>query len=108
MNNNTTAYEDPEPFGLSHVDFGGAIGRSAFVITIVLLSAFCIASNAFVIYAVRCHPPLRKRNSNLWLSSLAATDIVVAILVMPGAAYLNVAGAWHLGKVGCKVRVTSL
>jgi hypothetical protein len=30
MNNNTTVYEDLEPFGLSLVDFGGPVGRSAF------------------------------------------------------------------------------
>ncbi len=86
---------------LHHLSRNGCIAFSAMV---AVLSIYAIISNGFVMYAVSWYLPLRCRNSNLWLSSLAATDIFVALLVTPVAAFYNSYGAWTLGSAGCKVR----
>ena len=94
-----------EPLGLGLVRGWTTAGeRFAFGASAAALILFSAVSNALVIHAVRCHRPLRRSSSNLWLASLAATDILMATAVIPFAAYFNLAGAWSLGRSACKVR----
>ncbi len=92
-----------EPYGLGLVHNWGIAQRLAFGAFAAVLIVLSVTSNTFVVYAVRHYRPLRK-NSNLWLSSLAVTDILMASAVMPFAAYFNLVGAWKLGAAGCRVR----
>ena len=88
-------------FGLSMVAFN-SVSEVLFVMFASALMVFTLASNPFVIYAVRNHPPLMKL-SNFWVSSLAVTDILMAAFVMPVATYFNTVGPWEMGGAMCKV-----
>ena len=88
-------------FGLSMVAFN-SVSEVLFVMFTSALMVFTLASNTFVIYAVRNHPPLM-RLSNFWVSSLAVTDILMAAFVMPVATYFNTVGPWEMGGAMCKV-----
>ncbi len=95
---------DYEPVGFGQLIQLSPTGRLAFVTICGILSAYAVASNGFVIFAVNAHKPLKVRCSNLWLSALAMTEIIVAMLVTPVAIYYNLFGAWTLGVAGCKVQ----
>ncbi len=41
--------------------------------------------------------------SNVYLVSLALTDLLTGLLVMPLACYYTVVGEWMLGGIACKV-----
>ncbi len=92
---------EPVSFGvLRQLSFDG---RIVFASVCALFALLALLSNGFVIFAVYAHKPLYTRSSNLWLSSLAVTDIVIALFVAPVAIYYNIFGAWTLGLAGCVV-----
>ncbi|XP_038600860.1 D(1B) dopamine receptor [Tachyglossus aculeatus] len=62
-----------------------------------LLILWTLVGNALVCLAVVRRRPLRARVTNLLVGSLAASDLLVALLVMPWKAVAQVAGYWPFG-----------
>lgn len=79
------------------------------VLLVLLLALITLAttfSNAFVIATVyrtrKLHTP-----ANYLIASLAVTDLLVSILVMPISTLYTVAGRWTLGRVVCDFWLSS-
>ncbi|XP_040095002.1 5-hydroxytryptamine receptor 1B [Oryx dammah] len=79
------------------------------VVVVLLLALFTLAttlSNAFVIATVyrtrKLHTP-----ANYLIASLAVTDLLVSILVMPMSTMYTVTGRWTLGQVVCDFWLSS-
>ncbi|XP_036270892.1 5-hydroxytryptamine receptor 1B [Pipistrellus kuhlii] len=79
------------------------------VLLVLLLALITLAttfSNAFVIATVyrtrKLHTP-----ANYLIASLAVTDLLVSILVMPVSTLQTVAGRWTLGQVVCDLWLSS-
>ncbi|XP_016062780.1 PREDICTED: 5-hydroxytryptamine receptor 1B [Miniopterus natalensis] len=79
------------------------------VLLVLLLALITLAttlSNAFVIATVyrtrKLHTP-----ANYLIASLAVTDLLVSILVMPISTMYTVAGRWTLGQVVCDLWLSS-
>ncbi|NXC04099.1 DRD1L protein, partial [Orthonyx spaldingii] len=62
-----------------------------------LLILCTLLGNALVCAAVLRFPHLRSKVTNLFVVSLAASDLLVAVLVMPWRAASDVAGFWPFG-----------
>ncbi|XP_078502943.1 5-hydroxytryptamine receptor 1B [Lissotriton helveticus] len=90
--------------------YQGAEGLSSLqvIVTIVLAvtTLSTILSNGFVIATVyqtrKLHTP-----ANYLIASLAFTDMLVAILVMPISTMYTVTGTWTLGQVICDIWLSS-
>ncbi|XP_062043566.1 5-hydroxytryptamine receptor 1B [Lepus europaeus] len=79
------------------------------VLLVLLLALFTLAttlSNAFVVATVyrtrKLHTP-----ANYLIASLAVTDLLVSILVMPISTMYTVTGRWTLGQVICDLWLSS-
>ena len=72
------------------------------LLSTVLSSAFIIAANLFVILATATHLPL-KTESNLYIASLAFTDLLTGATVMPITGGYLLTGEWTLGSEMCQV-----
>ncbi|XP_020008850.1 5-hydroxytryptamine receptor 1B [Castor canadensis] len=86
-----------------------SIGLPWKVLLVVLLALITLAttlSNAFVIATVyrtrKLHTP-----ANYLIASLAVTDLLVSILVMPISTVYTVTGRWTLGQVVCDLWLSS-
>eukprot|EP00095_Tigriopus_kingsejongensis_P011092 maker-scaffold268_size230776-snap-gene-0.4 protein:Tk11092 transcript:maker-scaffold268_size230776-snap-gene-0.4-mRNA-1 annotation:"tyramine receptor" len=88
------------PFNLGGVEWA-LWERILVVIVGSFVITFTISSNAFVIYAVTHHNPL-KIIPNYFLVSLSCADILMASVVMPVALQYNLEGVWHYGLFLCK------
>ncbi|XP_031437780.1 5-hydroxytryptamine receptor 1B [Clupea harengus] len=75
-------------------------------IILALLTFATTLSNAFVIATIyqsrKLHTP-----ANLLIASLAVTDLLVSILVMPVSALYTVSQTWTLGQVMCDIWLSS-
>ena len=101
MNSTGIATTMSIPFNLASARF--TPWQTAIFLSIVLpVIVFTLVSNTFVVYTVSTHPTL-KNPSNLFMLSLAVTDLLAAIFVMPIACYYNIVGVWHLKLIGCQV-----
>ncbi|KAF6038306.1 hypothetical protein EB796_003387 [Bugula neritina] len=66
--------------------------------------SFCtIIGNIFVINAIRTDHQLRQRYANRLVSSLAVTDLLVGLTVIPMAAVYQIYGYWIAGEAMCMV-----
>ncbi|XP_068198692.1 5-hydroxytryptamine receptor 1B-like [Antennarius striatus] len=85
----------------SHVLF-----RAGVAVTLALVTCATTLSNAFVIATIyqsrKLHTP-----PNFLIASLAVTDLLVALLVMPISAQYTVSRTWTLGQVLCDVWLSS-
>ncbi|TNN44764.1 5-hydroxytryptamine receptor 1B [Liparis tanakae] len=91
---------------------GGAAGgphlalRSGLAVTLTLITLATALSNAFVIATTyqsrKLHTP-----ANFLIASLAVTDLLVSILVMPVSALYTVSQTWTLGQVVCDIWLSS-
>ncbi|XP_008589810.1 PREDICTED: 5-hydroxytryptamine receptor 1B [Galeopterus variegatus] len=76
------------------------------VILLALITLITTLSNAFVIATVyrtrKLHTP-----ANYLIASLAVTDLLVSILVMPISTMYTVTGRWTLGQVVCDLWLSS-
>uniref|UniRef100_A0A7M4F7B4 5-hydroxytryptamine receptor 1B n=1 Tax=Crocodylus porosus TaxID=8502 RepID=A0A7M4F7B4_CROPO len=90
------AYQEGTPLG----------GKVVLAAALALLTLATMLSNAFVIATVsrtrKLHTP-----ANYLIASLAVTDLLVAILVMPVSTVYTVTGKWTLGQVVCDVWLSS-
>ncbi|XP_037606020.1 5-hydroxytryptamine receptor 1B-like [Sebastes umbrosus] len=75
-------------------------------VTLALITLATTLSNAFVIATIyqsrKLHTP-----ANFLIASLAVTDLLVSILVMPVSAMYTVSQTWTLGQVLCDIWLSS-
>uniref|UniRef100_A0A673AVY9 5-hydroxytryptamine receptor 1B n=1 Tax=Sphaeramia orbicularis TaxID=375764 RepID=A0A673AVY9_9TELE len=86
---------------------GGAWAfRAGLAVTLSLITFATALSNAFVIATIyrsrKLHTP-----ANFLIASLAVTDLLVSVLVMPVSALYTVSQTWTLGQVVCDVWLSS-
>ncbi|GMT36242.1 hypothetical protein PFISCL1PPCAC_27539, partial [Pristionchus fissidentatus] len=67
-----------------------------------LLILFALLGNLLVVAAIFYDRPLRRQPENLFLVSLAISDLLVSILVMVFAAANDLMGDWRFGAAYCK------
>ncbi|XP_040015973.1 5-hydroxytryptamine receptor 1B [Gasterosteus aculeatus] len=80
--------------------------QSGLAVTLTLITLATTLSNAFVIATIyksrKLHTP-----ANFLIASLALTDLLVSILVMPISALYTVSQTWTLGQVMCDIWLSS-
>uniref|UniRef100_A0A1A8FK61 5-hydroxytryptamine receptor 1B n=1 Tax=Nothobranchius korthausae TaxID=1143690 RepID=A0A1A8FK61_9TELE len=80
--------------------------QAALAVTLALITFATTLSNAFVIATIyqsrKLHTP-----ANFLIASLAVTDLLVSILVMPISALYTVCQTWTLGQVVCDIWLSS-
>ncbi|XP_028997746.1 5-hydroxytryptamine receptor 1B-like [Betta splendens] len=80
--------------------------QAGLAVTLALITFATTLSNAFVIATIyqsrKLHTP-----ANFLIASLAVTDLLVSILVMPVSALYTVSQTWTLGQVVCDVWLSS-
>ncbi|KAJ8287491.1 hypothetical protein COCON_G00001500 [Conger conger] len=94
---------DPVPSWDKTTLLGLQISLSAFLAVVTLAT---VLSNAFVITTIfltrKLHTP-----ANFLIGSLAVTDLLVSILVMPISIVYTVSKTWSLGQIFCDVWLSS-
>ncbi|XP_063147189.1 5-hydroxytryptamine receptor 1B [Candoia aspera] len=92
----SSIYQDGTPFSWKVV----------LTIVLALITLATILSNAFVIATVyqsrKLHTP-----ANYLIASLAVTDLLVSLLVMPISTMYTVTGKWTLGQIVCDIWLSS-
>ncbi|KAM3861289.1 5-hydroxytryptamine receptor 1B-like [Diretmus argenteus] len=80
--------------------------QAGLAVTLSLITLATALSNAFVIATIyqsrKLHTP-----ANFLIASLAVTDLLVSILVMPISALYTVSQTWTLGQVVCDIWLSS-
>ena len=80
--------------------------RVSLALTLSLITLATTLANAFVIATIyrsrKLHTP-----ANLLIASLAVTDLLVSVLVMPVSALYTVCGTWTLGQALCDLWLSS-
>ncbi|KAF3850320.1 hypothetical protein F7725_020039, partial [Dissostichus mawsoni] len=80
--------------------------QSGLAVTLTLITLATTLSNAFVIATIyqsrKLHTP-----ANVLIASLAVTDLLVSILVMPISALYTVSASWTLGQAVCDIWLSS-
>ncbi|KAF0023986.1 hypothetical protein F2P81_024616 [Scophthalmus maximus] len=80
--------------------------QAGLAVTLALITFATTLSNAFVIATIyqsrKLHTP-----ANFLIASLALTDLLVSILVMPVSALYTVSQTWTLGQVVCDIWLSS-
>ncbi|KAH9287102.1 D(2) dopamine receptor A [Echinococcus granulosus] len=79
-----------------------ALGSIPLAVTFCIITALTILGNTLVISAVLLVHKLRCP-SNFLIVSLAASDLMVSIIVMPFSTYLEYRQYWDLGEVACDI-----
>lgn len=69
-------------------------------VVIVIIMILSVFGNVLVCTSVFIVPRLRQP-ANILIGSLAASDLLVSLLVMPPALQLELSGKWTLGPVAC-------
>ncbi|GMT07356.1 hypothetical protein PENTCL1PPCAC_29530, partial [Pristionchus entomophagus] len=82
----------------STMDIGAVILLALFS----LLILFALLGNLLVVAAIFYDRPLRRQPENLFLVSLAISDLLVSILVMVFAAANDLMGEWKFGPAYCQ------
>ncbi|XP_026881864.1 5-hydroxytryptamine receptor 1B [Electrophorus electricus] len=85
---------------------GNLVVQATVAILLSLLTCATTLSNAFVIATIyqsrKLHTP-----ANLLIASLAVTDLLVSVLVMPISILYTVSHTWTLGQVMCDIWLSS-
>ncbi|TNM94428.1 5-hydroxytryptamine receptor 1B [Takifugu rubripes] len=85
---------------------GNVAVQAGVAVTLALITFATTLSNAFVIATIyqsrKLHTP-----ANFLIASLAVTDLLVSILVMPISALYTVSQTWTLGQVMCDIWLSS-
>ncbi|KAJ7360364.1 5-hydroxytryptamine receptor 1F [Desmophyllum pertusum] len=82
---------------------------TVFIITaLIVIIVAAIIGNTLVCIATGLSPNLRKANTSLFIVSLAVSDILTAILVIPFDVYIILTnGLWHHGEAACNIWTTA-
>lgn len=82
------------------------LAQASAAVFLALLTCATALSNAFVIATIyqsqKLHTP-----ANLLIGSLAVTDLLVSVLVMPVSAAYTISQTWTLGQVACDLWLSS-
>ncbi|XP_038066321.1 histamine H1 receptor-like [Patiria miniata] len=92
-------HNDTLTYGVGPRTIGIAVPFATFM---TLLSLITIFGNSLVIYAVRTEKRLQTV-SNYFIVSLAVSDLLIGIIVMPISTIYFVSGDWVLGLVVCQL-----
>ncbi|XP_022781658.1 melatonin receptor type 1B-B-like [Stylophora pistillata] len=72
--------------------------------TAILFINFCaLAGNIILYWAIRRNCRLRQNTTNLFISSLAVSDILMALLCMPFSIGVFILGRWVYGELACQL-----
>nr|XP_034956828.1 5-hydroxytryptamine receptor 1A [Zootoca vivipara] len=100
MPNSTTAANGSQPTSPAPAaTLGYQLGTSVVLGALIL---FAVVGNACVIAAIALERTLQTV-ANYLIGSLAVTDLMVSVLVLPMAALYQVLGKWTLGQVTCDI-----
>ncbi|NXN57638.1 5HT1A protein, partial [Rynchops niger] len=104
-NNTTSPERSPEGAGgagLAEVTLGYQLLTSLLLGTLILCA---VSGNACVIAAIALERSLQTV-ANYLIGSLAVTDLMVSVLVLPMAALYQVLNKWTLGQVTCDIFIS--
>ncbi|KFO53830.1 5-hydroxytryptamine receptor 1A, partial [Corvus brachyrhynchos] len=104
-NNTTSPARSPEETsgpGLAEVTLGYQVLTSLLLGTLILCA---VSGNACVIAAIALERSLQTV-ANYLIGSLAVTDLMVSVLVLPMAALYQVLNKWTLGQVTCDIFIS--
>lgn len=105
VNNTTSPERSPEGAGgpgLAEVTLGYQLLTSLLLGTLILCA---VSGNACVIAAIALERSLQTV-ANYLIGSLAVTDLMVSVLVLPMAALYQVLNKWTLGQVTCDIFIS--
>ncbi|KAM9100309.1 5-hydroxytryptamine receptor 1A [Sarcophilus harrisii] len=106
QSNNTTSSDSPSVRAngtdLSDVSFGYQVVTSVLLGSLILCA---VIGNACVVAAIILERSLQNV-ANYLIGSLAVTDLMVSVLVLPMAALYQVLNKWTLGQVTCDIFIS--
>ncbi|XP_044513658.1 5-hydroxytryptamine receptor 1A [Gracilinanus agilis] len=106
QSNNTTSSDSPYNRGnstdFSDVTFGYQVVTSVLLGSLILCA---VIGNACVVAAIVLERSLQNV-ANYLIGSLAVTDLMVSVLVLPMAALYQVLNKWTLGQVTCDIFIS--
>ena len=71
---------------------------------VLLINVFALAGNVLLYLAIRKNPRLCRNTTNLFILSLAFSDILMALLCMPFTAGVFIQGRWVYGQFVCQLQ----
>ena len=71
---------------------------------VLLINVFALTGNVLLYLAIRRNPRLRRNTTNLFILSLAFSDILMALLCMPFSAGVFIQGRWVYGQFVCQLQ----
>ena len=103
LNNTTQSRQGPQGYLFFSEGF------TIFIITaLILIMVAAIIGNTLVCIATSLSPSLRKANTSLFIVSLAVSDLLTAILVIPFDVYIILNnGLWFHGEAACNIWTTA-
>ena len=73
-------------------------------VAVLFINLSALAGNALLYLAIRRNPRLRRNTTNLFILSLACSDILMALLCMPFSAGVFIQGRWIYGQLVCQLQ----
>ena len=73
-------------------------------VAVVLINVFALCGNALLCLAIRRNAQLRRNTTNIFILSLACSDILMALLCMPFTAGVFIRGKWIYGELICQLQ----